>query len=151
MLDDRSSGPLAGLRVADVTHMLAGPYCTWLLGALGATVIKVERPGHGDHTRSLEPRLDDASLYFLGVNRNKLSLTLDLKSSAGRDVFHLLAARADILVENNRPGVMERLGLDHERLRALNQTHLLPSEYRLQCTSETVRVLERPGTSPVFK
>jgi crotonobetainyl-CoA:carnitine CoA-transferase CaiB-like acyl-CoA transferase len=117
---DVRTGPLSGLTVIDVTHMLAGPYCTWLLGALGADVIKIERPGHGDHTRSLEPKLDGESLYFLSVNRNKRSLALDLKSKDGRAIFEKLVSRADILVENNRPGVMSRLGLGYEDLSRIN-------------------------------
>jgi crotonobetainyl-CoA:carnitine CoA-transferase CaiB-like acyl-CoA transferase len=114
------SGPLAGIRVIDVTHMLAGPYCTWLLGSLGADVIKVEHPVRGDFTRRIAPFLDDQSLYFASVNRNKRSLSLDLKSEAGKTIIRRLAAGADILVENNRPGVMARLGLDYDALRAVN-------------------------------
>jgi CoA:oxalate CoA-transferase len=115
-----AQGPLAGLKIVDITHMLAGPYCTWLLGALGADVIKVERPGDGDYTRRLDPKLDGESLYFLSVNRNKRSLALDLKSKGGARVIRYLAARADILVENNRPGVMQRLGLDYPVLKLVN-------------------------------
>ncbi|MGH7267589.1 MAG: CaiB/BaiF CoA transferase family protein [Candidatus Rokuibacteriota bacterium] len=113
-------GPLAGLRVVDCTHMLAGPYCTWLLGALGADVVKVEVPGRGDFTRSVAPFLDGQSVYFLSVNRNKRSLTLDLKSEQGKALFLRLVRTADVLVENNRPGVMARLGLDYERLAGVN-------------------------------
>lgn len=114
------AGLLAGLTVIDFTHMLAGPYCSWLLGSLGADVVKIERPGHGDHTRGLEPRLDGESLYFLSVNRNKRSLTVDLKVAEGRTIVERLVARADILVENNRPGVMARLGLDFATLSSFN-------------------------------
>jgi CoA:oxalate CoA-transferase len=110
--------PLAGLRVLDLTHMLAGPYCTWLLGGLGADVIKVEVPGRGDFTRTVAPFLDGQSLYFLSVNRNKRSLTLNLKAERGRAVFRRLVERADVLVENNRPGVMDRLGLGYDALDA---------------------------------
>jgi crotonobetainyl-CoA:carnitine CoA-transferase CaiB-like acyl-CoA transferase len=114
------SGPLAGLRVVDCTHMLAGPYCTWVLGALGADVIKVEMPGRGDFTRGVAPFLDGQSIYFLSVNRNKRSLTLNLKAEAGKALFRRLVETADVLVENNRPGVMARLGFDYLRLAALN-------------------------------
>jgi crotonobetainyl-CoA:carnitine CoA-transferase CaiB-like acyl-CoA transferase len=100
--------------------MLAGPYCTWLLGGLGADVIKVERPGHGDFTRGVAPFLDGQSIYFLSVNRNKRSLTLDLKREAGKQLFRRLVETADVLVENNRPGVMARLGLDYPQLAAVN-------------------------------
>jgi CoA:oxalate CoA-transferase len=114
------AGPLAGLRVIDCTHMLAGPYCTWILGGLGADVIKVERPGSGDFTRGVAPFLDGQSIYFMSVNRNKRSLTLDLKTEPGKALFRSLVATADVLVENNRPGVMARLGFDYARLAELN-------------------------------
>jgi crotonobetainyl-CoA:carnitine CoA-transferase CaiB-like acyl-CoA transferase len=116
----KTIGPLGGLRVIDVTQMLAGPYCTWLLGGLGADVIKVERPGQGDFTRSIGPFLGGHSLYFLSVNRNKRSLTLNLKTEAGREILKRLATTADIFVENYRPGVMERLGLGYDDLAAVN-------------------------------
>ena len=118
-VSDRA-GPLAALRVLDLTHMLAGPYCTWVLGALGAEVIKVEVPGRGDFTRSVAPFLDDKSIYFLSVNRNKRSVTLNLKHPAGRAALLRLAERADIFVENNRPGAMARLGLDYAAVSKLN-------------------------------
>ena len=79
-----ATGPLAGLKVVDVTHMLAGPYCTWLLGSLGADVVKVEHPERGDFTRSIAPHREGMSLYFASVNRNKRSLGLDLKKRTGR-------------------------------------------------------------------
>src|SRR5580704_11188777 len=101
MAGPKKSGPLEGIRVLDVTHMLSGPYCTWLLGSLGAEVIKIERPKTGDQTRRLDPRIDDESIYFLSVNRNKRSLTLDLKHERGRAIFLKLAERSDVLVENN--------------------------------------------------
>ena len=85
------TGPLAGLVVLDLTHMLAGPYCTWLLGALGAAVTKVEMPGEGDFTRSIAPFAAGASIYFSSVNRNKRSITLNLKQPAGRAAVLRLA------------------------------------------------------------
>ena len=142
------SGPLAGLTVVDVTHMLAGPYCTWLLGALGADVIKIERPGHGDHTRSLEPKLEGESLYFLSVNRNKRSLTLNLKSSEGRNVFERLVARADIVVENNRPGAMARLGLDFAALSKINPGLIYAS---ISGFGQTGPYSERPAFDAVIQ
>ena len=114
------SGPLAGIRVIDFTHMLAGPYATWILGALGADVIKVERPETGDFTRAIEPRIGGESVYFASVNRNKRSITVNLKSDEGREIVRKLVAGADILVENNRPGVMDRLELGYEALSAIN-------------------------------
>jgi len=100
--------------------MLAGPYCTWILGGLGADVIKVEMPGRGDFTRGVAPFLDGQSIYFMSVNRNKRSLTLNLKTDPGKALFRRLVETADVLVENNRPGVMARLGFDYGRLAALN-------------------------------
>ncbi len=117
---DESAGLLAGVRVVDVTHMLAGPYCTWVLAALGAEVIKVERPGGGDFTRGLAPFHEGESVYFMSVNRGKQSLTLDLKDPRGRQAFLKLAATCDILVENNRAGAMDRLGLGWDDLHAHN-------------------------------
>ena len=114
------SGPLAGIRVLDLTHMLAGPYCTWVLGALGAQIIKVERPGQGDFTRGIAPFADGQSIYFMSINRNKRSISLDLKHKTGRGALLRLATRADVLVENNRPGVMERLSLDYQTVRKFN-------------------------------
>ena len=107
-----SSGPLAGIRVLDLTRALAGPYCTLLLGDMGADVIKVELPGTGDETRGWGPPfLEGESSYFMSVNRNKRSIVLDLKSEDGRQVARRLAKSSDVLVENFRPGTMERLGL----------------------------------------
>jgi CoA:oxalate CoA-transferase len=113
-------GPLTGLRVLDLTHMLAGPYCTWLLGALGAAITKVEMPPAGDFTRSIAPFANGASIYFSSVNRNKRSITLNLKRPAGRAALLRLAERADVFVENNRPGVMARLGLDYPAIARRN-------------------------------
>ncbi len=114
--------PLAGLRVLDVTQVMAGPFCSMLLGDLGADVIKVEPPGTGDQTRGamgFKMKGPD-SMGFHNMNRNKRSLALNLKSETGRELFLKLAATADILVENYRPGVMIRLGLGYEAVRARN-------------------------------
>ncbi len=116
----RGTGPLASLRVLDLTHMLAGPYCTWVLGALGAQVTKVEMPGRGDFTRGIGPFIGADSIYFLSVNRNKRSITLNLKHPAGRATLLRLASDADVFVENNRPGVMARLGLDYATVAKIN-------------------------------
>jgi crotonobetainyl-CoA:carnitine CoA-transferase CaiB-like acyl-CoA transferase len=113
-------GPLAGIKVVDLTHMLAGPYCTWLLGALGADVIKVEMPGRGDFTRSIAPFANERSVYFSSVNRNKRSITLNLKQPLGKEALLRLVRNADVFVENNRPGVMRRLDLDYESLAKIN-------------------------------
>ncbi|WP_086801181.1 CoA transferase [Streptomyces caniscabiei] len=113
-------GALEGLRVADFSRVLAGPYATMLLADLGADVVKVERPGTGDDTRAWHPPADDdgTSTYFLGVNRNKRSVTLDLTTDIGREQARALVAGCDVLVENFRPGTMERLGLGPDELRA---------------------------------
>lgn len=103
-------GPLKNVIVLDLTHVLAGPFCSLALGDMGATVIKVERPGRGDDTRAFPPFKDGKSAYFAAVNHGKKSIALDLKSDADRIIFERLLARADVLLENFRPGVMKRLG-----------------------------------------
>ncbi|MFB6553160.1 CaiB/BaiF CoA transferase family protein [Streptomyces sp. NPDC056405] len=112
-------GPLQGVRIADFSRVLAGPYATMLLADLGAEVVKVERPGTGDDTRAWRPPADASgtSTYFLGVNRNKRSVALDLTTDEGRDRARALIAGSDVVVENFRPGTMEKLGLGHEELR----------------------------------
>ena len=113
--------PLDGVTVLDFSRVLAGPYCTMQLGDLGARVIKIEQPGHGDDTRAWGPPfVGGESAYFLSVNRNKESLALDLKHPRARRVLDPLIARADVLVENFRPGTMARLGLDEAAVRAMN-------------------------------
>ncbi len=111
-------GPLAGLLVLDLTRVLAGPYCTMVLRDLGARVIKIEQPGKGDDSRGYGPFIGGESAYFMSLNRGKESLALDLKDAADRAIFDRLLARADILVENYRPGVMDRLGYGWDSLRA---------------------------------
>jgi crotonobetainyl-CoA:carnitine CoA-transferase CaiB-like acyl-CoA transferase len=109
--------PLDGLLVVDLTRVLSGPYCTMLLGDMGARVIKIEHPDRGDDTRAWGPPFVGAeSAYFLSVNRNKESLTLDLKKDDARAILDRLLDRADVLVENFRPGTMARLGLDEETI-----------------------------------
>ncbi len=113
------SGPLSGLLVVDLTRVLAGPYATMLLSDLGARVIKVEAPGSGDDSRAIGPFAGPGdSAYFTSVNRGKESVALDLKVPADRALFEALLARADVLVENFRPGAMERLGYGFEALHA---------------------------------
>ncbi|MFJ8194437.1 CaiB/BaiF CoA transferase family protein [Streptomyces sp. NPDC096094] len=111
---------LQGVRIADFSRVLAGPYATMLLADLGAEVVKVERPGTGDDTRAWRPPTDASgtSTYFLGVNRNKRSVALDLTTDEGRDRARALIAGSDVVVENFRPGTMEKLGLGHEELRS---------------------------------
>jgi len=114
------AGPLQGIRVVDLTRVLAGPFATQSLGDLGAEILKIEPPGGGDETRRFPPFVAGESHYFLGINRNKKSLVIDLSQEAGADILRRLVARADILVENYRPGVMNRLGLGYETLAVLN-------------------------------
>jgi len=114
--------PLDDLLVLDLTRALAGPYCTLMLADMGARVIKIETPGGGDDTRGWGPPfINGESSYFLGINRNKESLTLNLKHPEGQGVFRRLIARADVLVENFRPGTMDRLGFGYEAVHALNE------------------------------
>jgi crotonobetainyl-CoA:carnitine CoA-transferase CaiB-like acyl-CoA transferase len=114
-------GPLVGIRVVDVTTAIAGPYCTLILGALGADVIKVERPGGGDDTREWGPPFwDGESPTYLAMNANKRSVVVDLKSDDGRERLLRLVADADVFVHNLRPGRAEKLGLDFESLSAIN-------------------------------
>jgi formyl-CoA transferase len=111
--------PLDGIRILDLTHALAGPYCTMLLGDLGADVIKLEPPVTGDHSRQWGPPfIGSESTYFLSVNRNKRSVVLDLKLPAARSAAQALALASDVLVESFRPGTAERLGLGTRTLRA---------------------------------
>jgi crotonobetainyl-CoA:carnitine CoA-transferase CaiB-like acyl-CoA transferase len=113
-------GPLAGVRVLDLTRVLAGPMASQLLGDLGADIIKVEPPGMGDETRGFAPFLGTESHYFVSLNRGKRSVVLDLTKPEGADILRALARKADVLVENFRPGVMDRFGLGADVLMADN-------------------------------
>jgi crotonobetainyl-CoA:carnitine CoA-transferase CaiB-like acyl-CoA transferase len=111
--------PLHGITVLDLTRVLSGPYCTMLLADMGARVVKVEQPGKGDDTRAWGPPfVDGESAYFLSINRNKESVTLDFKQPAGRGILDRLVAKCDVLVENFRPGALARLKLDYASLAA---------------------------------
>jgi crotonobetainyl-CoA:carnitine CoA-transferase CaiB-like acyl-CoA transferase len=124
-LGGEGAGPLAGIRVLDLSRVLAGPWAGQTLGDLGASVIKVERPAVGDETRSWGPPFLDGpgseleSAYFLGVNRAKRSITVDLKSTAGQQVIRDLVAQSDVVLENYKVGTLKKLGLDYESLRAV--------------------------------
>lgn len=110
-----SDGPLAGVTVLDLTRVLSGPYCTMLLGDMGARVLKIEQPGRGDDTRAWGPPfVAGESAYFLSINRNKESVTLDFKQPEGRRILERLLERADVLVENFRPGTLKKIGFDYE-------------------------------------
>jgi crotonobetainyl-CoA:carnitine CoA-transferase CaiB-like acyl-CoA transferase len=114
----QSGGPLAGIRVVDLSSMLSGPWATMILADQGADVIKVESP-QGDHTRTLSNRHKGFSAQFLNLNRNKRSVTIDLKTGEGVDLLKRLSATADVFVQNFRPGVVERLGIDEDAIRAV--------------------------------
>jgi crotonobetainyl-CoA:carnitine CoA-transferase CaiB-like acyl-CoA transferase len=159
--------PLAHLRVLDLSHVMAGPFCCMLLGDMGADVIKVEPPGTGDQTRrAMGFRLKgEDSGGFLALNRNKRSVTLDLKTEAGLEAFHALAANADVVVENNRPGVAARLKIDYPTLREINPRLVYASisgfgqtgpwsrrpgfDLIAQAMSGMMSVMGHPGTPPV--
>jgi crotonobetainyl-CoA:carnitine CoA-transferase CaiB-like acyl-CoA transferase len=114
------SGPLQGIRVLDLTRVLAGPAASLALADLGAEIIKIEPPGTGDETRSFPPFRGGESHYYLSINRGKKSMVVDLKTDAGVALIKDLAAKCDVLIENYRPGVMARLGLDYEVLADIN-------------------------------
>ncbi len=111
----------AGLRVLDLTRVMSGPFCTAMLADLGADVIKIEMPGFGEEGRHFAPHVNGESAYFALLNRGKRSFTVNLKSPEGVRLVHELAARSDVLVENFRPGVMDRLGLGQAQMRAANR------------------------------
>ena len=156
--------PLHGVTVVDLTRVLAGPMCTQMLADLGARVIKVEQPGVGDDSRALGPFVDGRSAYFLSINRNKESIALDLKAPADREILERLLATADVLVENFRPGTMEKLGygwdLLHERYPRLVMTSISgfgqTGPYRgfpaydmvVQAMSGMMSVTGNPGMGP---
>ena len=124
---DHVSGPLAGLLVADFSRVLAGPYCTMILGDLGADVIKVEGPGGDDTRHWMPPVREGVSTYYLSINRNKRSIQLNLRDDDDRAAAMELARRADIMVENFKPGGLRQFGLDFESVRALNPSVIYAS------------------------
>ena len=113
-------GALSNIRVLDLTRVLAGPYCTAMLADMGAEVIKIEIPGKGDDTRGMGPFKNGESMYYANINRNKYGVTLNLKSEEGKEIFKELVKKADVVVENYRPGVMDKLGLGYEILKEIN-------------------------------
>jgi len=111
---------LEGIRILDLSRLLPGPFCTMLLADFGAEVIKIEEPGKGDYSRSFPPFIKDFGYWHLQLNRNKKSVTLDLKSTKGREAFLKLAQTADVVVESYRPGVLQKLGVDYATVSRLN-------------------------------
>jgi crotonobetainyl-CoA:carnitine CoA-transferase CaiB-like acyl-CoA transferase len=148
--------PLQGVRVLDITRALAGPYCTMMLGDLGADVIKVEQPGQGDGSRGWGPPFvgepygpyPGESAYFIAVNRNKRSLTVNLKSAGGQVIVRRLAAASDVMVENFRTGVLDRMGLSYGELRALNPRLVYCS---VSGYGRTGPYANRPGYDPIIQ
>jgi formyl-CoA transferase len=121
-----AEGALSGIRVVDLTRALAGPYCTMMLGDHGADVIKVELPGVGDETREwAPPHINGVSAYYLSINRNKRSITIDLKHPEGKKLLERLIERADVVVENFSPGTLERLGFGPDRIREIDRRVIL--------------------------
>ena len=116
----QDKGPLYGVRVLDLTRVLAGPFCTMILADLGAEVIKIERPRVGDDSRHFPPFINNQSAYFININRGKKSVVINLKHPKGKELFLELVKKSDVVVENFRPGTMEKLGLGYEVLRKVN-------------------------------
>src|ERR671924_1240508 len=116
MTQNPTKGPLSGIVVVDLSRILAGPYCTLLMAEMGARVIKVEPPKGGDDARAYGPFVKGKSTYFASVNRGKESIALDLKSEGDRAIFEKVLAKADVIVENFRPGTMEKLGYGWDTL-----------------------------------
>lgn len=117
---DNKNGLLEGIVVLDLTRVLAGPYCGALMADMGATVIKVENPKGGDDSRSMGPFINDNSVYFANFNRSKLGCTLNLKDPEAKDIFKGMVRKADVVLENYRPGTMEKLGLGYDALKEVN-------------------------------
>ncbi len=159
--------PLAGIRILDLTQALGGPFATRILGDLGAEVIKVEQPGTGDQSRQFGPHfLNGESAYFLGFNRNKKGITLDLQKPQGREVLYRLVALSDVAIDNFRPAVLDKLGLQYETLVQYNPSIIVCSlsgfgqegPYRdrpaydgiVQAMSGAMSVTGEPGGPPLF-
>ncbi len=144
-----ASPPLTGIRVLDLTRIVAGPFCTMQLADLGAEIIKIERPGYGDDTRFFKPpEAGGESHFFMAFNRNKKSVALDLGSDAGRDIVHQLAAKSDVLIQNFRPGVMQRLGLDYDAMK-VRHPHLIYCS--ISSYGQEGSMADRPGFDPVLQ
>ena len=120
MFNAKDKAPLSGIRVLDLSRVLAGPFCSMLLADLGAEIVKVEMPGRGDDTRAYPPNINGVSSYFLSINRGKKSITLDLKDERHREALYRIAKKCDVVLENFRPGVTKRLGVDYDTLKGHN-------------------------------
>jgi crotonobetainyl-CoA:carnitine CoA-transferase CaiB-like acyl-CoA transferase len=113
-------GALSGIRVLDLTRVLAGPFCTMLLADMGAEVIKIETPGDGDDSRRYPPFIGEESAYFMNLNRNKKSMVLNLKHAKAKEIFLNLVEKSDVIIENFRPGTMEKLGIGYDKIKTRN-------------------------------
>ena len=144
-----STAPLAGVRILDLSRVLAGPFCTMQLADLGAEVIKIENPDGGDDTRQFKPpEAGGEAHYFLAMNRTKKSVALDIRTPAGQDVIHRLAATSDVLIQNFRVGVMARFGLDYDSIRERYPQLIYCS---ISAYGQTGPWSDRPGFDPVLQ
>ena len=135
--------PLTGVRVLDLSQFLAGPYGSMILGDLGAEVLKIEIPGRGDGSREMPPHfVHGQSGYFLSMNRSKQSMTLDLKHPAGLEIFYELVRRSDVVYDNFRPGILERLRIDYDDATSRSTGGLFP----VRC-----RAMARPGRAKTVR
>ena len=124
---DITPGALSNLTVLDLTRVLSGPFCTMIMADMGANIVKIETPGTGDDTRAFNPMRNGTSVYFANLNRNKRSMTLNLKNPEGKKIFLEMVKKADVVVENFRPGVRDRLGLGYDVLKATNDQIIFAS------------------------
>ncbi len=143
------AGPLEGIRVVDLTRILAGPYCTMMLGDMGAEIIKIENPDGGDDTRGWGPPfLNGVSTYFISINRNKKSLTLNLKDERGKEILRNMIRKSDIIVENFRPGTLDKLGFPWEEIHRINSAMIFAS---LSGFGQTGPRVSEPGFDVVIQ
>src|SRR4030095_668584 len=140
--------PLDGLRVIDLTRVVAGPYCTMMLGDMGAEVLKIEEPKHGDDARAWAPFIEGTGSFFLALNRSKKSVALDLKSSGGAGALRPVIETADVLIENFRPGSLADLGFDYASVARLNPRLIYCS---ISGYGQTGPVAELPGYDSVIQ
>ena len=148
MTDDKPAGPLAGLRILDISTVVAGPFAAGLLGDYGAEIVKVEMPGIGDSLRALAPHKDGVPLWWKVTNRNKKGVTLDLRLPEGRDLFARLVADADVLVENFRPGTLDGWGITRTWLQGINPRLTI---LRVTGFGQDGPYAERPGFARIFE
>ena len=148
-MNAESNAPLTGIRVLDLTRVIAGPYCTMQLADMGADVIKIENPEGGDDSRHIKPPdLNGESHFYLAFNRNKKSVVLNLRAPEGRQIIRDLAAKSDVLIENFRPGVMKRFGLDYASMKE-SHPHLI--YLSISAYGQKGMMSDRPGFDPVLQ